>query len=123
MFTNYKYDLSFIKIMAKKFAVIFIAIIFTLLLSKLITNNNIFLSKIGRNSMAIYVLHLPVHYLLEYVYKNPIFYNSLNVFIFSFILTMILVVILSRNPVTKYFNIFINSVYDVLVRILLKNRT
>lgn len=120
MLANYKYDLSFVKVMLKKVAVILIGLAFTILLTELMTNKNTFLSKVGRNCMAVYILHLPVHYLIKYIYNYPIFDNELTIFVVAIALTTILVYVLSRDVVTKYFNIFTMSIANFIERVLLK---
>lgn len=96
--------------------IIVLGIIITLLFNKLMTNKETFLTMIGKNSMAIYLLHVYfVASINKFINHYHIFSGKPIIFIiFSIITTMIIVFILSRNIISKYLKKFINLIYNML---------
>lgn len=96
--------------------IIVLGIIITLLFNKVMTNNETFLTMIGKNSMAIYLLHVYFVALInKFIKSNPIFQEKPIIFIiFSIVTTMVIVFILSRNIISKYLKKLIDFIYNML---------
>lgn len=116
-------NIEAIKDVIDRFLIIMIGIIITLLLNNIMTNRKTFLTKLGINSMAIYLLHIYFmkvirEYLITHntiITTNPIIY-----LIFVIISTAIIVLILSRDVVSKYLNKFTDGVFDLIIGIINK---
>ena len=76
------------------------------------TNRECFLTKLGRNSMAIYVLHPFIYYTFKPVWPTMISSPTISI-VLSLILTAITVFILSRDIVTVYLNKFTDGVFNI----------
>lgn len=105
---------NMIKDCIKRFIVIFCKIGMALVLNRIMTNNNCFLTKFGRNSMAIYVLHPFVYYFFKPIWSG-IFTNSIISVVATVALTLIVTIVLSRDIVTKYLNKFTDGAYTLIV--------
>ena len=97
-----------------RFAIIMIGIVSTLLIYKIMTNRECFLTKWGRNSMAIFLLHI---FIVNYIQEMNIniFTRGLTAFAFSFIVSVIIVFILSRDVISKYLTLFTDAVADFIL--------
>jgi len=119
--TAYKsQNIYIIKDVVKKAIVIVIEIIAVLLLNKLMTNKKTFLTKIGANSMAIYVLHLWSFLFTYRMIKPMLIANNLNTpliyLVYAISITIILVYVLSRDIISEYLNKIINSINSLIFR-------
>ena len=93
-------------------------IIVTLLLNKVMTNKKSILTQIGKNSMAVYLLHAYfITSIKTFLMPNvPILSSSGLIFlVFAFVSTAIIVLLLSRDVVTKYLNKFTDGTYETVV--------
>lgn len=86
-----------------------------LVLNRIMTNAYCFLTKFGRNSMAVYVLHPFIYYLFKPVWHG-IFTNPVISLVATFALTFIVTFVFSRDIVTEYLNKFTDGVYNLIVK-------
>lgn len=107
-----------------RFIIIIIGIGTTLILNKLMTNKETFLTKFGRNSLAVYLLHILLSNLtLLAQQKNdviattshPIFY-----ILFSLLASFIITFVFSRDPITRIMNQVFDSATDVIISIVVE---
>lgn len=96
----------------KKFIVLVLEIMWVIILNRVMTNRECFLTKLGRNSMAIYVLHPFIYYTFKPVWPTMISSPAISI-VLSLILTAITVFILSRDIVTVYLNKFTDGVFNI----------
>ena len=69
------------------------------------TNNECFLTKWGRNSMAIYILHIFFIVLLKKFTKSFLYgQGEIFALLFTFIFSILIVTILSMDWISEYFN-------------------
>lgn len=102
--------------MIKRLIVLVLAITTTLVFHKLASNKEYFLTKIGRNSMAVYLLH---PYFVSSIKKflSPVLKKNIELYlIFSFVMTIIIVFILSRDIVTVYLNKMFDFIGNLIFR-------
>lgn len=99
----------------KRLIVLVLEMFWVVALNRIMTNRNCFLTKIGRNSMAVYLLHLFVFSYLKPVWPSLVTGNLMAA-ILSLALTAICVFVFSRDVVTKYLNKFTDCVFDLLVK-------
>lgn len=114
----FKSNIGVIEEIIKRFLIIIMGIIVTLLLNKLMTNKKTFLTKIGRNSMAIYLLHVYFITIIKtFIIPNvPLFSSGGLIFlVFALVSTGIIVLLLSRDVVTKYLNKFTDGTYELII--------
>lgn len=126
MFISTEFSLKFIKIaypyassgkgiiidMLKRLLIIIVQISIVLLANKLITNKETVLTKIGKNSMAIYIFHI---FFIRF-WEDNVLSNISNphiAFISTVIFTLILVAIFSQDIVSKYYNKAMDGIYDL----------
>lgn len=115
MLFNSQYKGNLLYEMIKRAIVIFVEIIFVLMLNRAMTNRYTFLTKMGINSMAVYLLHLFVLILKQ---NSPRLYiaNDVITMIINVILIFALTFVLSRDPVTKYLNRFTDYVAGLILK-------
>lgn len=94
--------------------VISLGILSTLILNQLMTNKEIFLTKFGKNSMSVYILHLFAIKILVDILKSYYTLNSKITLISVFILSFIIVFILSRDFITRIFNKIVDTVFNLI---------
>lgn len=116
---QHPYSKSFLTDMLLKFIVITLGILFALNFNSIMTNKKCFLTKIGKNSMAIYLLH---PYFAKYIIKpfiNNTFHNGIVLAAVVIFFVALLVFVLSRDFVSNA----LNKLFDVIFNILVgKNR-
>lgn len=99
--------------LVKRFIVLALGIGVTLILHKLASNREYFLTKIGRNSMAVYLLH-PYFVVSIQVFAGQILKQNEPIYwIFSLSATIIIVFILSRDIVTASLNRLTDFAYGL----------
>lgn len=99
-----------------RFIIIILGIANTLLLNRLMTNRNNFLTKIGKNSMGVYVLHVYFIAILK-ITMRPYFSHHEKLFLITAILiSMILTFVLSRDFITKGINKLTDTVFNLLCK-------
>lgn len=104
--------------MIERFMVLLLSISAVLYLNKIFTNKKIPLTKIGKNSFSIYIIHLYIYSFMRYnLIIRLLPTNELNYLIFAIITTIVLVVILSRDFIT----IIMNKIIDVICNIFIKD--
>ncbi len=103
--------------MALRFLIILLGIGFTLILNRYMTNRECFLTKWGKNSMVIYVVHIFFIVLFK-KFSKGILYQQGEIFalIFTFIVSLLIVMILSRDIFTEYFNIITGRFADLILK-------
>lgn len=119
----YKLNNNVIKQVVMRFIVIAMGIIVTLLLNKVMTNRKSILTQIGKNSMAVYLLHVYfITCIKTFLMPNvPILSTGGLIFlVFAFVSTGIIVLLLSRDVVTKYLNKFTDGVFNLVLKIINK---
>ena len=107
----------------ERLIIIIMGIIITLILNKVMTNRKSILTQIGKNSMAVYLLHIYFTISIKklIIPNIPLLLNSELIFlIFAFISTGILVLVLSRDFITKYLNKFTDRIYEISMKIISK---
>ena len=123
----YTYQLEFIKFnkaysfngidplfdIIKRAFLIIVQLVFVLLVNRLMTNEKTILTKIGINSMAIYLLHLPFKRIFLFIMKRISITNPLFSLIIALITSALLVYILSRDPISKYLNKIFELAYNL----------
>ena len=102
--------------LVKRLIVLVLGILATLVLHKLASNKDYFLTKIGRNSMAVYLLHPYFATSLQKLLSPILKQNETLYFAFAIISTAIIVFILSRDIVTTLLNRIIDFVSDLFFR-------
>lgn len=98
-----------------KFIVISLGILFALTLNNVMTNRKCFLTKLGKNSMAVYILH---PYIVKYILKPFILENFNQGILFSVIvisLTLIITFVLSRDFVSTCLNKLFDAIFKIFV--------
>ena len=123
--TCYKFEsiVGVILEVIERLIIIVMGIIVTLLLNKVMTNKKSILTKLGKNSMAIYLLHIYFTITIQKIIipNTPILSSSGLIFlVFAFVSTTIIVLLLSRDVVTKYLNKFTDEVFDLIISIINK---
>lgn len=96
--------------------VLLLGIINTLLLNRVMTNKETVLTKVGRNSLAVFILHV---YIVSYSIPimRPIFMHHPNKFLLAtFIVSVIMTYILSRDFFTKWLNKLTDGVFDLICK-------
>ncbi len=96
--------------------VLILGIAFTLVLTSFVSNNESFITKIGRNSMAVYVLHVYFIKLIQQNYDLLGISTGLAHLIFAFAVSAAIVLLLSRD----IFTVCINKMCDILFNLLAK---
>lgn len=103
-----------------RFMVIFVGMISTVLLFNIMTSKKTFLTKIGRNSLPVYVLHfyfiLSLPYILNYLGLNFIFHSYLLTTIYVILTTAMVTFILSQDKVNESVNTLIKKVTKTLIK-------
>lgn len=88
----------------------------TLVLYKFMTNKNTIFTKAGKNSFTVYILHLYLFLLpLGLLLLGISFSNILVLILYCLIWAAIIVLILSRDIVSKALNMFIYSIANLLM--------
>ncbi len=100
---------------------LFSSIIIVILLTYLMPNKKTFLTKIGVNSLAIYILHFYFtrslkNFFLDSSLGQFLFTNSYLAFLYVIIVTAFIVFILSRDIVTIYMKKFIDFFVNLVVK-------
>ncbi len=99
----------------KRLIVIVLIMVLVVVFNRIMTNRECFLTKIGRNSMAIYVLHPFIYYFFKPIWPE-VFTNPVTAFIATCILVALTVFILSRDVVSEYLNKFTDGAYNLIAR-------
>ena len=112
------YEGSYLFNIAIRALIIVLGISITLILNKVMTNKECFLTKWGRNSMAIYILHIFLVLALKKFTKSFICGQSEIVALsLTFILSLLIVIVLSCDWVSECFN----KVMDFSANLILKD--
>lgn len=120
---EFESNIGVMKEVIARFIIIAMGIIVTLLLNKVMTNRKSILTQIGKNSMAIYLLHFYFIMIIKtFLMPNvPILSTGGLIFlVFAFVSTGIIVLLLSRDVVTKYLNKFTDGVFNLVLKIINK---
>ena len=108
---HYLYNISL------RFLIMSIGIIVTLILNRYMTNESCFLSKWGRNSMAIYLIHIGIYHILCKFFKGFInSYGGLGSLIIILLLSTVMVIVLSSNVVSNVYNKFIDFICNLFIK-------
>ena len=98
--------------------VLSLGIISTLLLNQLMTNNEIFLTKYGKNSMSVYIFHLfLIKILLDILRPYYPAHHTITI-ISVFVISFIIVHILSRDIVTAFLNKVVDGIFNLFFKSL-----
>ena len=109
-YINYKED---IKIRIKLFFFSFLIILIMILI---VPNKKIFLlTKIGKNSLYIYLFHRILTIIIDYELFNKLKYNS-YIIQYSIVFTMIILLIFGSDYFAVIIETFINKIYDNLYK-------
>ena len=112
------YDLNSLIELTDRLILTITGIIAVLFLNRVMPNHKGFLTKVGKNSMAVYILHLYFYDLSRKLYINiP---SKKVILIVAILLTIILTFILSRDVVTNVYNKFIDFIGNSFKKIFLK---
>ena len=100
----------------KRIIVLLAGILSILILNYFTTNRYTVITKIGRNSLAVYILHVYFIKIIQlYYFKTHFITNGTLYLIFAFISTFIISFILSRDIITTYLNKMIDFVYNIFL--------
>lgn len=99
----------------KRFIVIVLEIIWVIILNRIMTNRKCFITQVGKNSMAVYVLHLFLVIYLQKLWPKVITDPRIS-FVLTVIVTFVTAFILSRDIVTKGFNKLNDIIYNLLIK-------
>ena len=104
-----------------RFLIISIGIIITLILNRYMTNEPCFLSKWGRNSMAIYIFHIGIYLIIRKFFKRfvKVFINSnggLVSLAIILLLTIVVVTVLSSDVISNAYNKFIDFICNIFIK-------
>lgn len=107
--------------MLMRILTLFSSIIIVILLTYLMPNKKTFLTKIGVNSLAIYILHFYFtrslkNFFLDSSLGQFLFTNPYLAFLYVTIVTVFIVFILSRDIVTIYMKKFIDFFVNLVVK-------
>ena len=94
--------------------VIGIGILSTLILNQLMTNREISLTQVGKNSMVVYIFHLFMVKILKSILKPYYAYHPGMTLLAAVALSLIIVFILSRDFISSIYNRFIEMICDLL---------
>ncbi len=105
----------------KRFAVMTTGIVLTLLLNKLMGNKQTILTKIGKNSMVIYISHIILYFPLtimvpKIIQAYPILNNAMGYLLIAIIVTIIIVFIFSNDSISKHYNKMIDWIYELFFK-------
>lgn len=100
-----------------RFIVLVLGIGVTLILNYLASNKEYFLTKIGKNSMAVYLIHPSIVTSIQNVVSSVLKQNLILYLSFSIIVSLIIVFILSRDIVTTS----LNKLFDFTYNLFFKN--
>lgn len=102
--------------MIKRVAVILIEMAMVLLLNRAMTNKESILTKFGRNSMAIYMLHMFI--LIYFMDMNVKLYvaNDIITLIANLAFVFVVTLILSADIITKFLNRITDFVADLILK-------
>ena len=110
------YDSYLIKIIARALIIV-LGITITLILNRFMTNKECFLTKWGKNSMAVYILHIFIIVLIKKFTKSFIYGQSeIVALLITFILSFLIVIVLSEDWVSECFN----KIMDIFANLILK---
>lgn len=110
---HYPYDNLFMSAV-KRLIVLCCEMSLIIVLNRIMTNRNCFLTQFGRNSMAVYILHPFIFYFFKPIWPG-IFTDPTISGVATLALSFITTVILSRDVVTKCLNKFTDGVHDLIV--------
>ena len=97
--------------------IIILGIGITLILNRFMTNKECILTKWGRNSMVIYLFHLFIVKLLKKDFTAFLSaQNELFVFLFSIVFSFIIVLILSSDWISKYYNLALDRIANLILK-------
>ena len=97
--------------------VILIGILFTLVLNGHMTNKEYFFTKWGRNSMVIYIVHIYFIVILKKFTKGFLYQqNEIVALLMTFIITLLIVILLSRDRFTDYFNLITEAFSNLILK-------
>ena len=97
--------------------VILIGILFTLVLNGHMTNKEYFFTKWGRNSMVIYIVHIYFIVILKKFTKGFLYQqNEIVALLITFIITLLIVILLSRDRFTDYFNLITEAFSNLILK-------
>ena len=97
-----------------KAIIICLGIISTLILNRVMTNREIFLTQFGRNSMTVYIFHLFMVAILKDLLRPYYLIHPKMTLIAVVAISIIIVFILSRDVVTAVYNKFIDGICNLL---------
>lgn len=98
-----------------RFVVVILGILFVLVLNNLMPDKEMIITKFGRNSMAVYLLHpYLAKFLKPFIADN--FSNNIVIAVLVISTTFILTFILSRDFVTKYLNKFLDNICNIFIK-------
>lgn len=107
-------DDDLIKILFR-FIVIILGILFVLVLNNLMPDKEMIITKFGRNSMAVYLLHpYFTKFIKPFIADN--FNNNLVIAVLVISVTFILSFVLSRDVVTRCYNKFLDGICNLIVK-------
>lgn len=108
-----------------RFIIIVIGILSTLILNKIMTSKESLLTKFGRNSLAVYLLHILISN-LQFLSsgKNGIISSSSENLVFwimfSIAASFVITLVLSRDPVTRVMNQVFDSATDIITAVIVE---
>ena len=103
--------------MIERLILLLLSISAVLYLNKIFTNKKSYLTKIGKNSFSIYVLHLYICSLMRsHLILGLLPKGELNYLIFAVIATIVIVLILSRDFVTTIVNTVIDAICSLFIK-------
>lgn len=109
-------NLHFVKEIVGRLILIVLQIGLVLIANKLMTNKRTILTKIGINSMAIYLLHLFIKKPFLYLIKLFNINDPTIQLICTLALSAVIVLVLSRDFVSKYLNKFTDGIYSIFFK-------
>ena len=111
---KYMYFKEYLFNMISRAAIIFVSALSVVVLTRFMTNRKIVLTQIGMNSFTVYLLH---PYLIKSckVMAKPYLKNHQKLTLaFIFVMSFVIVFLLSRNCVTKALNKLLEVIYKIL---------
>lgn len=102
--------------MIGRIIVILLGMIVALILNQIMTNRNIILTKFGKNSMSVYILHLFTVILFQEIMKAFYPNHELMSMAIVILMTFIVVFITSRDIVAQTLNGFTDAVFDLFFK-------
>lgn len=116
IFLKYPYSAKNISNILIRAVILALGIINTLIINRLMTNNSNIFTKFGRNSLAVYLLHIYFIVILRITVKSYFLQHEMLYIAFVICISFAITYLLSRNLISKYLNTLFEGVFNLISR-------